>query len=350
VFPVIETGYTAARIATAPMLAPLRVVFAIPDGHLDSSPHSMIFARRQAEALRVRGVDVREFFLKSRTSLRGLAREFARFDAEVRAFAPDLVHAQFGTVTAAFAALGAWGRPLLITYRGSDLNPSPGVSLWRGWLAHLLSQMAALRARRIVCVSGQLRDRLWWRRSRVTVLPTGVPLREFHARPRDMARRKLGWPGNVPVVLFNAGRDPRVKRLDLALAAAAVAQRSLPDLRLEVLAGSAPPDSMPALMNAADCLLVTSDFEGSPTVVQEALVSNLPIVSVDVGDVRGRIDRVSNTRLVRRDPEAIARALVEMVARPLRTDGARKVGEFAMDVIAERVHRLYSECLRARGL
>lgn len=347
---MIQTGEIAARIATTPGPPVLKVVFAIPDGRSETSVHSMIFARRQAEALRARGIGVLEFFLKSRTSIRGLVREFRRFDLEVRAFAPDLVHAQFGTVTAAFAALGARSRPLLITFRGSDLNPSPGASLWRGWCARLLSQLAALRARRIVCVSGQLRNRLWWRRSQVTVLPTGVPLKEFHARPRDMARRKLGWPGNVPVVLFNAGCDPRAKRLDLALAAVAMAQRSLPDLQLEVLAGSVPPDSMPALMNAADCLLVTSEFEGSPTVVQEALASNLPIVSVDVGDVRERIDRVSNTRLVERDPEAIGRALVEMVARPLRTDGSRKVGEFAMDVIAERVHRLYTECLRQRGL
>jgi len=349
---MIETDASMARNATASGLSPLRpaplkVLFAIPEG--DGSAHSMIFARRQAEALRRRGVEVVEFYLKSRTSMRALVQEWKRFDAELSGFAPDVIHAQFGTVTAAFAALGARGRPLLITYRGSDLNPSPGGSLWRGICARMLSQIAALRATRMVCVSQELRDRLWWRRPRVTVLPTGVPLREFHARPRDLARRKLGWPEGAPVVLFNAGRDPRVKRLDLALAAVGIALRSLPEMRFEVLAGSAPPGSIPALMNAADCLLVTSDFEGSPAVVQEALASNLPIVSVDVGDVRERIERVSNTRLVSRDPESIARALVEMVARPLRTDGSRKVPELGMDVVAERVHRLYFECLRERG-
>jgi teichuronic acid biosynthesis glycosyltransferase TuaC len=349
---MIETDARTARNATAPRLwplrpSPLKVVFVIPEG--DGSAHSMIFARRQAQALRLRGVDVREFYLNSRTSIRGLVQEWRRFHAELSAFAPDVVHAQFGTVTAAFAALGARGRPLLITYRGSDLNPSPGGSRGRGICARMLSQIAALRATRMVCVSRELRDRLWWRRSRVTVLPTGVPLREFHARPRDVARRKLGWPEGAPVVLFNAGRDPRVKRLDLALAAVRIALRSLPDLRFEVLAGSVPPGSMPALMNAADCLLVTSDFEGSPAVVQEALASNLPIVSVDVGDVRERIERVSNTRLVSRDPESIASGLMELVARPLRTDGSRKVTELGMDVVAERVQQLYFECLRERG-
>ena len=338
-------GATASAFAgeAANPRAALRVLLVIPAGE-PGDGHSMIFARR--EAVRARGVEVHEFFLASRTRLRGLAREWRRFRGELRAVSPDLVHAHFGTVTAMFAALGAGGLPLVITYRGSDLNPSPGDSRGRTFAARALSQMAALRARRIVCVSAGLRERLWWRRSRVTVVPTGVPADEFRARPRDMARRKLGWREETPVVLFHGGRDARIKRLDLALAAMAVAGRALTDVRLEVLDGSVAPEAVPAYMNAADCLLVTSDFEGSPAVVQEALASSLPIVSVDVGDVRERIYRVSNTRLVERDPEAIGRALVEMVRVPLRTDGSRKMSECRMDAVAVRVHQVYLESLR----
>jgi teichuronic acid biosynthesis glycosyltransferase TuaC len=346
-FPVNPAS--AAAPARAKRADPLRVQFVIPAANPgDGSRHSMIFARRQAEALRVKGIQVQEFFLASRTSLRGLFREFRRFRSELRRFAPELVHAQFGSITALFAALAAGSRPLVITYRGSDLNPSSGDSLWRGRCARLLSQLAALRARRIVCVSAALRNRLWWRRPSVRVLPTGVPASEFRPRSRNLARRKLGWPEGVPVVLFNAGQDPRIKRLDLAFAAVAMARLRVPELRLETLDGSAPPASMPTLMNAADCLLVTSDFEGSPAVVQEGLASNLPIVSVEVGDVRERIEGVSNTRLVGRDPEAIAGALAEMVARPLRSDGRKKVAEVSLDAIAERVHQIYLDCMQER--
>src|SRR6202043_1833877 len=120
------------------------------------------------------GLRIEVFDLRSRTSLRVLVQEFRRFRQVVRAFRPQLIHAHYGTITAIFGALAAGRIPLVITYRGSDLNRLPSARGLRPAVGRLLSQMAALRAARIVCVSRQLKYRLWWRRSRVTVLPSGV--------------------------------------------------------------------------------------------------------------------------------------------------------------------------------
>src|SRR5208283_5191925 len=87
----------------------------------------------------------------------------------------------------------------------------------------LLSQITALRARRIICVSSQLAGRLWWRRKLVSVIASGVDTCQFRPRPRDAARRELGWTEDGYVVLFNAA-GPRVKRLDLAEAAVQAAR------------------------------------------------------------------------------------------------------------------------------
>src|SRR4030065_378658 len=45
------------------------------------------------------------------------------------------------------------------------------------------------------------------------------------------------------------------------------------------------PVEVAAFLNACDCLLMTSNQEGSPNIVKEALACNLPVISIDVGDV-----------------------------------------------------------------
>jgi len=323
----------------------LRVLFVVPG---DGQGSSMIFVRRQAESLLREGVEVRSFYLGSRTSAWVLAQEFFRFRAELARFDPAVIHAHYGTVTAMFAALASGRRPLIVTYRGSDLNHSAASRGVRSWLGRLLSQLAALRASRIVCVSQGLCDRLWWRRDRVSVLPTGVDCELFRPEAREAVRLRLGliehvWAASARVVLFNAGFDRRNKRLDLAERAVAIARDTLPDLRLEILNGEVDPSHVPELMNGSDCLLVTSDREGSPTVVQEALACGLPVVSVDVGDVAARLAGVSNTCIVPRDAAAIAHALVELTTLPLRTNGPAGVDDFSSRRIAQRLCGLYGE-------
>jgi teichuronic acid biosynthesis glycosyltransferase TuaC len=321
-----------------------RVLFVVPG---EAQGSSMIFVRRQAHSLVAEGVRADLYFLSSRTSPQRLLAEFHRFRAELRRLRPQVVHAHFGTMTAAFAALGCGSLPLVVTYRGSDLNPPPvccrGLARVRARCGCLLSQLAALRARQIVCVSRQLRDRLWWRRAVVRILPTGVDPAMFHPEPRARARQRLGWAEGETVVLFNAGHDARGKRLDLAQAAFARARRQMPALRLEILDGSVAPARVPALMNASDCLLLTSFSEGSPTVVQEALACDLPIVSVDVGDVVERLEGVRDSTVALAEPAVLARALLSMVNPPRRSNGSLKVAEFSQHGIALQLKEIYQQ-------
>jgi glycosyltransferase involved in cell wall biosynthesis len=303
----------------------------------------MVFARRQAEALGSHGITVESFYIKSRTSPRILFAEALRFLRLRRAFQPDLIHAHFGTMTALFTVLTSGRDPVMITYRGSDLNLVPTSNGPRALLGRIFSQLAALGAARMICVSRKLRDRLWWCRDRVTILPSGVDPAVFFPMPRLHARRELGWPDEDLVVLFNAGHDAHNKRLDLAQAAFAQVQARLPHARLRVLAGDIEPQQVPFFMNAADCLLVTSDAEGSPTVVQEALATNLPVVSVDTGDVAERLCGVTETCIVPRDARALADAVGAILLRRARSNGRLRVREVDASHIADELAHLYLE-------
>ncbi len=208
------------RLPSPPGQRRPRILFVIPG---DGQGSSMIFARRQAESVKKEGVEAHVFYLTSRTSPAAVFAEFCRFRETIGRIQPTAIHAHFGTVTALFSAIGAGSLPLVITYRGSDLNPAPSTYRWkaktRAAFGRLFSQLAALRAQKIICVSNQLRGRLWWRRSIVTILPSGVDPDVFRPACRTLARARLGWSERERVALFNAGHDVLVKRLDLAQAA-----------------------------------------------------------------------------------------------------------------------------------
>ncbi len=319
-----------------------RVLFVIPGP--EQGP-SMIFAKRLVPALRELGVTVETFYLASRSSPSILLSEWGRFREVERAFKPALVHAQFGTMTGFFTVLASRS-PLVVTFRGSDLNPTPSMNSLRTAVGRILSQVAALRARRVICVSNQLRSRLFWKGRYTTVVPTGVDTKLF--RPMDLAsaRRALGWPPDDRVILFNAGRSPEVKRLDLARAAVDALQQRLANARMLVLDGSVEAASIPLLMNACDCLLVTSDWEGSPTVIQEAIACGLPVISVNVGDVRERLAGLVGSRIVARRASDLAQALQHAVGTPHQVPSEDRLGEISLHAVAQRTLAVYNDALR----
>lgn len=320
-----------------------RVLFVIPG---EPGGTSFIFAKNQVKALKLSRVIGRSYYLSSRISPMTLLRETKRFRGEIKRFKPDLIHAQYGTMNAFFCAI-VTTVPLVITYRGSDLNPCPSIFWLRSVLGRLLSQLAALRARQIICVSEQLKNRLWWGKGRISVLPTGARTDLFFPCPWQEARAALGWNMEERVVLFNAGRYPKVKRMDLAQAAFDVARGLCGNLRLVVLDGFVDHKTIPMMMNAADCLLVTSDWEGSPNIVQEAMACRLPIVTVEVGDVCERLRGVQPSRIVKRDPLEIGRALAELLLKRERSNGYEAVTELAWDKIAAQVLRVYQATIEA---
>lgn len=318
--------------------ATLRVLHVIP-GDPDN-PTCMAFIKRQVADLQRYGIELESFYVRSRTSPRVLLQEYRRLRAHIRAFDPQIVHAHYGTVTALLCAV-ATSRPLVISYRGSDLNPCPGTSRLRSLVARTMSQLAAVRAKHVLFVSERLRKRLWWPFVGSSIVPTGVDLNFFRPLPQAEARRLLGWNHNDPVVLFNARTDPKGKRLDLAEGAVAHVRQTMPNVRLEVLRGGVHPDQMPWHYSASDCLLMMSDFEGSPNVVKESLACNLPVIGVDVGDVPERLAGVTHSCIVERDPTKIGAALAEVLKTRQRSNGRTVVEICSHQRIAAKIAEIY---------
>ena len=249
-------------------------------------PFAGVFIDRQVASLRRAGVRISTFYIGGSHSPVRIFREWLKLRTKVRQLNPHLVHGQYGTIVGLLAAFS--GRPAVVSFCGSDLLPGASVSMPRMWFGFLLSNLSALRARVLICKSRELHQALWWRRKYAVVIPNGVDLNLFSPGLQEEARKELGWDVSRPIVLFNAGRDPQNKGLDLAKASIEVTQYRIPDVELHIIS-AVKPNLMPLYYRAADVLLCASKQEGSPNVIKEALACNLPVVSVPVGDVPERL-------------------------------------------------------------
>jgi glycosyltransferase involved in cell wall biosynthesis len=137
----------------------------------------------------------------------------------------------------------------------------------------------------------------------VVVVPNVIDLETFDAVRTDLDL-KAGHRG--PLVMA-VGRLVRAKRFDRFVAALAGARRRVPELR-GVIVGDGPerdaleaearrldlnPPALrfvgrrvdvPALLRQADILVSSSDHEGFPNVLLEAMAAYLPVVTTPAGD------------------------------------------------------------------
>lgn len=178
-----------------------------------------------------------------------------------------------------------------------ELDGHPRVGRWLARLAHGLVANS-------FCASQNLASR-GVRPEKIAVLPNVIDVQDFDERSRS--RLELPLP-SARTVIAAVGRLQPCKRFDRLLEAFAVARRSEPGLTLVVAGGDggahaallaraktlhlAPPDflllgeihQVAALLTRATMLVLTSDYEGFPNVILEAMAARLPVITVPAGD------------------------------------------------------------------
>jgi glycosyltransferase involved in cell wall biosynthesis len=105
------------------------------------------------------------------------------------------------------------------------------------------------------------------------------------------------------------------------------------------------------LLPAFDVLALSSLWEGLPCVLAQALASGVPVVATDVEGTREAVAEGVTGRLVPAgNPEALAKALVELLADPsllrrLAAAGPGQAQAFSLTAMVQRLDRLYQTLL-----
>lgn len=311
-------------------------------GAKKSSPSAGIFVDRQLTSLEKAGVRISTFDIGVSHSPVQIMKKWLELRRLVQKLNPDLIHGRYGTIVGLLSAFA--GRPTVITFCGGDLLVGASIPLVRQYMGFSLSNLAALRAKRLICVSEELRQALWWRKSQGVVIPDGVDLALFSPGSQEVARKQLGWELNKPIVILNVRNDPQAKGRDLAMTAMQMVRSQVPQAELHLIE-NVEPNKMPLYYRAADALLCLSLSEGSPNVVKEALACNLPVVSTQVGDVSERLVGVQPSTVVPRDAKAIAEALAQVLLEGKRCNGRERVASLSLENIALRIVDEYRNAL-----
>jgi glycosyltransferase involved in cell wall biosynthesis len=185
------------------------------------------------------------------------------------------------------------------------------------------------------------------REKQYRVIPNGVDVERYALAPAPE-------PGRIVTV----GRLAAQKRPDVAVRAMAELRRTYPDATLDVVAHGpleretsslvaelgltgavrllGKRDDVPELLSRAQCFLLTSDYEGCPYTVLEAMAAGVPVVSTRVGGVPELVvDGETGLLAEPGRPDSVARALGRVLGDAA---WARNLG----DAGRERARGLYS--------
>lgn len=301
----------------------------LPDA---GAPQRGRWVRDQIEEIRRRGIGVEVFgFPPGRRHYIPATRRLRRL-LRVERF--DLVHAHYGLP--GWCARLAGASPLVVSFHGTDV---------RHGLVGPLSRRLAWRVDLVAAVSRALFGPEDGRPGLPpvpgsAVLPCGPDLGRFHPIPRAAARSELGLDPGGRYLLFPADPGRPEKRADRATELAAATGAEL------LTGGAIDPDRMPLWVNAANAVLVTSDYEGFGLACVEALACEVPVLSTPVGIAPWALAGVAGALCAPYDPAAWDEAARPHLAAPdPRIDGAARAAALSAARMAERTIEAYRDVL-----
>ena len=271
----------------------------------------------------------------------------------IRAIKPEIVHAQSAYMAPAAIAIHlVTGVSYLLYERGGVyMNSFFNWPLYFGALT--------LADRVIAQTEHQKQKLLTYRHREIEVIPNGVDVSRFSGLDRRAARQSLNLRAGGKIVLAVGRLRPEKNMADLVRVAAMLSQydfilvgdgpqmeslKALDKGKRVNFVGGLDNSMVPTYMAAADILVNTSETEGFPVSILEAMAAGLPIVAPRVCGIPEIVGHEVNGMLTRPgDWESTARAVTYILERPLMVAAMAnanrlKAAEYSWDNVVQKLY------------
>jgi glycosyltransferase involved in cell wall biosynthesis len=250
---------------------------------------------------------------------------------------------------------------------------------WKRRFYLALEQLAGRLCDRIIAVSPSERDILLRYRiappERIVLIENGIEPIELPAGyDRETQRRALGQPGGL--LIGTVARLAAQKNPFMFLDAAALVLRGLPDARFVWCGGGELAETALAharalgidhactflghrddaleIVAALDLFWLTSNYEGMPYALIEAMALRLPVIATDVAGNRDLVAGTAGLLVPQSDAPALAATTISLATRPDRRAAlgkaayARYLDRYTADRPLRAVEQLYENLARRR--
>lgn len=313
----------------------MKVLFVV-SGNKSEGPGAVV--ANQAQSLKDSRVDI-QFYLIRGKSIRGYLSNVMKIRNFIKENAFDLIHAH--GVSALVATL-SFKKPLVVSLLGSELNESKYIKSLVKYLARNYWNHTIVKSEDMLSKIKAIQNSMW-----VSVIPNGVNLSIFKPAEKTEAKKKFQWDPSFKQILWLADTSRKSKNYALATKSIEILGRA--DVELKTVS-FVEKESVPDYLNAADVLLLTSLWEGSPNIVKEAMSCNCPVVATDVGDIKWLFGAESGHFITNFDPADVAVKLRQALAFSVEnkyTKGRERILALGLDSdsIAQRIINIYKRVI-----
>ena len=289
--------------------------------------------KAQVESLKKNGIELDYFTIKGK-GFKGYFKNILPLSKYLKNNKFDIIHAHYSL--SAYVASLAGAKPLVVSLMGSDVQKK-----YFGCI--ILKLFYRIFWNSLIVKSNSMKERVGIKKC--FIIPNGINFEKFKEIDKKIAKEKINFNLQKKHIIFVANPDRYEKNFKLAKKVFDLLKDK--NVELNVIC-EVPYGVIPYYMNAADVLLLTSLWEGSPNVIKEAMACNCPIVSTDVGDVKEVIANTEGCYISSFDPEDVAdkiKMALVFAEEENRTNGRKRIIELGLDTetIANKIIDVYKK-------